>query len=431
MAATITPDWMQGRTTYGGLSAALCPDAVQRAVPDLPPLRSANVMLVGPAGGAVRCTAQELRRGRSVTFYDADLVGEKGLATRCAFAFGAARDSMLDRTWTPPPNVPHANSCEVFIPPGAGPAYTQHFESRLAAGARPMSGSEDHDHFIGFATSLMWLGWIAAMSRGYLWALVLVNSVVALGLGYADGVLASARSRDAHGHKWLAVLALIPVANAWLLFKPAKHDRSDNRLRTHPLFTDALGVITGLVLFAAAGTVYAVILVQMNRIMMEPVNSPTLDRIGVGFVLRQAGPEPALRVIADGGVGYGVDETTRLRRIVNDGATLRYVYDASPNSAGSPVPARTGLVETTCANQVVRRVIEAGATVEHVYRRGDGSENAVVVVTRDDCVDRPRSRAIVAPRRRCAGTRASPTGSPLSNRSEPILIVRVRRALGT
>lgn len=144
----ITADWMQGRTTYGGLSTALCLETVLRSASDLPPLRSANVAFVGPAGGPVAGRARELRRGKSVSFFEVDLTGEKGLATRCSFAFGADRESTLSQTWTPEPDVPRPEACPVFIPEGFGPHFTQHFDTRLARGARPGSGSSEHDHFI-------------------------------------------------------------------------------------------------------------------------------------------------------------------------------------------------------------------------------------------------------------------------------------------
>ncbi len=144
----IGEDWMQGRTTYGGLSAALCVEAAMRLVPDLPPLRSANIAFVGPAGGATECTARELRRGKSVISVAVDLIGPQGLATHCTLAFGASRESQLSHTWTPRPHLPGPDDCEAFIPDGMGPNFVQQFETRLAKGARPASASKDHDHFI-------------------------------------------------------------------------------------------------------------------------------------------------------------------------------------------------------------------------------------------------------------------------------------------
>ena len=45
------PEWMQGRTAYGGVSAALALDAVMRDHPGDAPLRTAQIGFVGPVGG--------------------------------------------------------------------------------------------------------------------------------------------------------------------------------------------------------------------------------------------------------------------------------------------------------------------------------------------------------------------------------------------
>ena len=145
---TIPDDWMQGRTTYGGLSAALCLEAALSTFPDLPPLRSATMAFIGPAGGGVEGRAKLLRRGKSVTFVEAEVAGEKGIATRCVFAFGAARPSEFDKSFTPAPPLPAPEACEPYAPDGFGPSFVQHFDTRLAKGARPMTGSNEHDHFI-------------------------------------------------------------------------------------------------------------------------------------------------------------------------------------------------------------------------------------------------------------------------------------------
>ena len=144
----IPEDWMQGRTTYGGLSLALCLEVVRRSFPDLPPLRSALVSFIGPAGGDVSGEARILRQGKSVTFVEADIIGEKGLSTRTVFAFGAGRNSLFNTTFTPKPQVAPPENCEPFIPSGFGPAFSERFESRLVSGARPLAGSDCHDHTI-------------------------------------------------------------------------------------------------------------------------------------------------------------------------------------------------------------------------------------------------------------------------------------------
>ncbi len=148
LSAVIPEDWMQGRTTYGGLAAALCLETSLRAFPDLPPLRSAMVSFIGPAGAAVDARSKILRQGKSVTFVEADLNAEKGLATRCIFVFGGDRQSVFNKSFSPPPALPAPEDCEEYVPEGFGPAFLRHFDRLLARGGRPMTSSSEHDHFI-------------------------------------------------------------------------------------------------------------------------------------------------------------------------------------------------------------------------------------------------------------------------------------------
>ncbi|HVY03310.1 MAG TPA: acyl-CoA thioesterase domain-containing protein, partial [Caulobacterales bacterium] len=59
--ASIPDTWRQGRTAFGGVSAAICVEAALRALKDAPPLRSAQFAFIGPAGGDVRATVNVLR----------------------------------------------------------------------------------------------------------------------------------------------------------------------------------------------------------------------------------------------------------------------------------------------------------------------------------------------------------------------------------
>ena len=148
LAVEITDDWAQGRTTFGGLTAALCLEATLRAHAALPPLRSAQVAFIGPAGGPVTMTSRVLRAGRSVTFVEADLSAEKGLATRALFVFGETRASKFDRRFIADQTPPPPQDCPPYLGDGFGPSFAQHFEQRLVRGGRPVTGSSEHDHFI-------------------------------------------------------------------------------------------------------------------------------------------------------------------------------------------------------------------------------------------------------------------------------------------
>jgi len=145
-SVTITEDWMQGRTTYGGLSAALCYAAAREHKPEGMTLRSAQIGFVGPAGGAVNTRAEILRQGKSACYVSADVFSEKGIATRALFIFGAPRTSdMRIDDIPPPPSVEGPEEVQSFFGGGRRPGFTTNFNMRLAAGSPPMSGADKAD----------------------------------------------------------------------------------------------------------------------------------------------------------------------------------------------------------------------------------------------------------------------------------------------
>jgi len=147
-SVTITEDWMQGRTTYGGLSAALCLQAVQNDHPDLPPLRSAQINFIGPAGGEVTITNTVMRIGKSVAYISSEMKGEKGIATHAVFCFGASRESKLDHDFSKAPSIPSPEQSNDFFALGPGPVFTQYFDCLLAKGDPPISGSDESEIYI-------------------------------------------------------------------------------------------------------------------------------------------------------------------------------------------------------------------------------------------------------------------------------------------
>ena len=138
---TITENWMQGRTTYGGLSASLCLDAVLKQHSDLPPLRSAQITFVGPVSGDVQVQVTTLRRGKSVASMHARLSNEAGVGTEAVFSFGKKRESRLNADFTKPFSVGKPEDAEEFFEGPFRPVFTENFDCRLVSGARPLSGS--------------------------------------------------------------------------------------------------------------------------------------------------------------------------------------------------------------------------------------------------------------------------------------------------
>lgn len=129
--------WAQGRTLYGGMTAALCYSSALRAHDDPGPLRSAQFTFVGPSAGRLRLRPALLRRGRSSVIVSVDCHSEDGLAARSIFAFGAARESLVAHDFTPALAAPPPEACEPFHKTAKPlPGFLANYEYRLAAGAR-------------------------------------------------------------------------------------------------------------------------------------------------------------------------------------------------------------------------------------------------------------------------------------------------------
>ncbi len=130
-AATVPADWMQGRTAYGGFSAALALAAAQGAADDLPPLRSATVNFVGPLSGEVEVRARVLRRGKNASWISAEVTGAAGVGLTATFVFMGAVESALHLHDVPPPAnlVPVAEAKQ--LPEGRGPGFAGHFNRRF------------------------------------------------------------------------------------------------------------------------------------------------------------------------------------------------------------------------------------------------------------------------------------------------------------
>ncbi len=127
--ATIPAGWLQGRTAYGGLSAALALDGVRRTFPDLPPLRSAQVAFVGPLADEVEVSVAVLRRGRNAAFVQADVRGAAGLGVRCTFVFMRALDSAIDHDRAAAAPCPPPSSADTVLRGLPAIAFTERFET--------------------------------------------------------------------------------------------------------------------------------------------------------------------------------------------------------------------------------------------------------------------------------------------------------------
>lgn len=142
--SSIPAHWKQGRTAYGGLSAALAYETALRNHNDLPPLRSANISFIGPVSSDPLYKTALLRQGRNVTSVEVKGYVEDSVVIATNLAFGTSRSSDIAVDFAAPLSPPFSE-CEPLTPEFAKdfvPQFFHNFETRLIAGQRPITGAE-------------------------------------------------------------------------------------------------------------------------------------------------------------------------------------------------------------------------------------------------------------------------------------------------
>lgn len=143
--------WLQGRTCYGGLIAALAAHAM-RAVAggDWPAgvgLRALQTSFVGPVSpGPVAVQVRRLRQGRHVAQVQAVVEQQGQVVAALLGVFGAERASSLAPRLPQRPAAAREAATLPTAPTGAAgvPAFLDHFELRWADGALPFSGGSGY-----------------------------------------------------------------------------------------------------------------------------------------------------------------------------------------------------------------------------------------------------------------------------------------------
>lgn len=142
-SAHIDDSWLQGRTTYGGMSAALALAGAKALHPTDAPLRYAQISFIGPVSGDCTVNSRVLRQSKSSLFLEAGVSSEMGFGTAATFAFSPDRNSHLDYNQFRMPDVPAPEDLEPVPPHKLRPAFAEHFDMRPIGGPRfPSRGSD-------------------------------------------------------------------------------------------------------------------------------------------------------------------------------------------------------------------------------------------------------------------------------------------------
>jgi acyl-CoA thioesterase len=144
----VSDEWMQGRSVFGGLQAALAVRAMRAIVPHEVPLRVMQTTFVAPIGaGAVPMEVRALRTGKSVTHAEARCVANGETAMITVGIFGRGRPSGIRVVPRQPP-VTSPDPVDIRYAKGFTSEFTRHFAIRWLRGGLPFSGTESTEAVI-------------------------------------------------------------------------------------------------------------------------------------------------------------------------------------------------------------------------------------------------------------------------------------------
>lgn len=143
---SISKAWTQGRTVFGGMTAALCYQAAQNLVTDGRPPRAFHCNFVGPVNydAPVLVTAEILRTGKNVTQIVAKVMQGEDVCVMAQVCFGVNRASVLHLEDQKTHNfkLPRKGN---FIPqiPKLVPKFIQNFELAVEKGNLALGKSDE------------------------------------------------------------------------------------------------------------------------------------------------------------------------------------------------------------------------------------------------------------------------------------------------
>lgn len=145
------PDsWTQGRTLFGGISAAIVHEAMTQKVSDDRSLRSFTCQFIGPVlpDTDFFIEVEILREGKNVSQVLGKIIQKGEVATLCQASFGVNRQSKI--------NVPHSSTHGMSLPrkakfipqiPKVTPKFFRHMDIAIDDGGLPfMNSKKSHLH---------------------------------------------------------------------------------------------------------------------------------------------------------------------------------------------------------------------------------------------------------------------------------------------
>ena len=147
----IHPSWGQGRTTFGGLSAALLLEKMQTKISSDRHLRSLNVNFCGPLLTDIPFTLEQhvLSEGKSISQLTGQAIQDEKIVTQLTACFGVERESDIEIPAIPIDLGEQGTGQQFNYIKGVTPEFIQHVEFSYCEGGFPFSNSK-HNHLAGW-----------------------------------------------------------------------------------------------------------------------------------------------------------------------------------------------------------------------------------------------------------------------------------------
>lgn len=136
--------WTQGRSAFGGLSAALAVTAMRKELSEPLPMRSLMVSFIAPLPpGPVTVTARIQRQGRNVTQMAAEVHSDGAICLQAMAAFGVAREELVVSPSRAAPE-PRDSGLQIAEHRKRLPEFLQYFDGAWVSDALPFSGTKSN-----------------------------------------------------------------------------------------------------------------------------------------------------------------------------------------------------------------------------------------------------------------------------------------------
>jgi len=140
---SVPATWTQGRTVYGGLSAALLLRALEKQVSGNKSLRALNVAFSAPTmpDQIFEIETELLREGKTIAQWQARLKQNGTICVQVQAVFGLALESTLVIQPFMAPAIPSVEQAMIY-PSANAPGFTQYFVMAQSQGDLPVSGGK-------------------------------------------------------------------------------------------------------------------------------------------------------------------------------------------------------------------------------------------------------------------------------------------------